>query len=290
MKDSTRAVLGPKKVAAKRTAARRTTAKSPLKSVPSPKPGARDSKETSPSPDSGPKVSPVSRTRARVARKSESAELARARDQAEPSLSIAQAQVVASKFAGPETLPTRKPRPSLPSTYGESRLLLLLRDPHTLFAAWDMSREAVEGLKARIGRRGFAVSTLTLRMTPFGGPSQDLHLGKRTRSRYLRIEGGPSFIAEIGFTTPSGRFEFVARSAPCFVPPGVNRGDQRETSGPRVLSYRDAITHGRRGVALSSTGRPRPPYGSVSRSAPNPPSPPPVTVRVLGGASDLYRR
>jgi hypothetical protein len=239
-----------KKVAAKKAAARKTTAK---------------------------KAAPVARQRAKARTK--------------PSLPNAQARVVASKFAGPETAPKRKPRPSLPSTYGESRVLLLARDPHTLFAAWDMSREAVEGLKARIGNRSFAVSTLTLRMTPAGGLPSIFHLEKRARSRYLRIEGGASFVAEIGFTTPSGRFEFVARSAPCSVPLGIDRGDpEGETSGRSVVSYRNAITLLRRGEALRSPGKPGRANGGASGSARKATPPPLASARVLGGASDLYRR
>lgn len=208
----------------------------------------------------------------------------------EPSISEAQSQVVASKFAGAETVTARPgPRPTLPASYGESHLLLLVRDPQTLFAAWDMAPSTIEALKARIGRRGFAVSTLTLRLTRAGGGTSEVHVGKKARSRYLKIDGGPSFIAEIGFTTPAGRFEPMARSAPCFVPMGpVALQESIVTVRRAVLGYREARAMARRGAIGKriSTSRARPPQAKGPAIAPAG-SPLP---RVLGGASDLYRR
>ncbi len=210
----------------------------------------------------------------------------------EPLIEDAQSQVVASKFAGVETT-TAKARPTLPMSYGESHLLLLVRDPQTLFAAWDMAPSTIEALKARLGHRGFAVSTLTLRLTRAGGGASVMHVGKKARSRYLKIDGGPSFIAEIGFTTPAGRFELVARSAPCFVPMGpLARQESLETGRRAVLGYREAIAVARRG-GLSP--KPRTGFGVARARANSSPSAgassaaAPAT-RVLGGASDLYRR
>jgi hypothetical protein len=214
----------------------------------------------------------------------------------DPPIEDAQSQVVASKFASVETAPAKSPpRPTLPATYGESRVLLLVRDPQTLFAAWDIAPSTIEALKARLGRRGFAVSNLTLRLTRAGAGATILHLGKRTRSRYLKIDGGPSFIAEVGFTTPAGRFELLARSAPCFVPMGPLARQEAVDAGRRaVLGYREAIAVARRGGVSPNPG---PGSGSgVARARVNPSaagaaSPAAVAgPRVLGGASDLYRR
>jgi hypothetical protein len=207
-------------------------------------------------------------------------------------LEDAQSQVTASKFASVETA-TAKVRPTLPASYGESRLLLLPRDPQTLFAAWDMAPSTVEALKARLGRRGFAVSTLTLRLTRAGGGTSVMHVGTKARSRYLKIDGGPSFVAEIGFTTPAGKFELVARSAPCFVPMGpLARQEAREVER-RAVGYREAAALARRGGLGPGPGSS--PGEGANRARANS-----VTAgtaasaasgaRILGGASDLYRR
>lgn len=243
----------------------------------------------------------------------------------EAAISAAQSNVVASKFRTDGPAPKPAVRPTLPLSYGESHLLLLVRDPQTLFAAWDMSPLMVESLKARLGRRAFAVSTLTLRLTRAGGGTDVVHVSKKVRSRYLKIDGGPSFVGEIGFTTPTGRFEQVARSAPCFVPMGAaRRSESLEAGQATVRGYREAFRPARREAMTSSPGdvvaragagplneggsspsdSPSPGASAVSRATPTPtPSPKtsgPTTsgsatprfaaTSVLGGASDLYRR
>lgn len=204
----------------------------------------------------------------------------------------AQSKVVASKFVTSDTTNKRPvTRPTLPVSYGESHILLLVRDPQTLFAAWDMAPAAVQTVRSQIGARAFAVSTLTLRLTEAGGRTNVFHVGKKVRSRYLKIGGSPSFMAEIGFTTPAGRFELIASSAPCFVPLGPS--GRQETLAPKrrsVLGYREAQILARRGVVpVSSTGAK--PRGRSTQAAPGAPfSVGPSARRALGGASDLYRR
>ena len=209
---------------------------------------------------------------------------------ARPAISKARPEVAASKLRSPETeAPGPRIRPSLPTTYGESRLLLLARDPHTLFAAWDMAPSVVKELKARIGGRALTVSTLTLRLTNAGGATRVFHMGRGSRSRYLGVDSAPSFIAEIGFTTPTGRFEFIARSAPCYVP--MNLAARHAWLGARrpfVLGYREAGALARRGLLASTLRERTRPQGTPENYGPA--SFGVSAPRVLGGASDLYRR
>ena len=235
---------------------------------------------------------PPSRARSK-ARKPPAVRTPKPAANAETSISEAQSNVVASKFRTDPGPAKRTLHPPLPVSYGESHLLLLVRDPQTLFAAWDVSPATVGSLKARLGSRAFAVSTLTLRLTRAGGGTSVIHIGKKARSRYIKIEGGPSFLAEIGFTTPTGRFELVARSAPCFVPMGpIARQDSIETGRRAVLGYREARAVARRSLTNPSPGgllarpRPRPGGATAGVNGPLESSAP----RVLGGASDLYRR
>lgn len=212
---------------------------------------------------------------------------------AEASISQAQSNVVASKFRTDAPLHQPAPLPTLPSSYGESHLLLLVRDPQTLFAAWDVSPSTTEALKARLGARGFAVSNLTLRLTRAGGAATTYELAKKIRSRYLKIDGGPSYIAEIGITSPSGRFELIARSAPCFVPLGTSaHQDWPGASRRAVLGYREARKLAQRGlVPVNADGTPRQRSAASSKPAVTRAAPLGAAApRVLGGASDLYRR
>jgi len=210
---------------------------------------------------------------------------------AERSISDAQSKVMASKFASVDRgAPRPVARPTLPASYGESHLLLLVRDPQTLFAAWDIAPATLDALKDRLGRRGFAVSTLTLRLSRAGGGTSVVHVANKARSRYLKIEGGPSFLAEIGFTTPAGRFELVARSAPCFVPMGPLALHESAGSGRRaVLGYREARALIRRGGLSRNPASAARARASAAKAggASFPVAPAP---RTIGGASDLYRR
>ena len=233
--------------------------------------------------------------KAAVARRTRAPRTAAPRPEA--SISEAQSNVVASKFRTEGQPLSPAPLPTLPSSYGESHLLLLVRDPQTLFAAWDVSPSTVDALKARIGGRGYAVSNLTLRLTRAGGGATTFHLGKKVRTRYLKIDGGPSYIAEIGITPPSGRFELIARSVPCFVPQGASaHQDWPGTKRRAVLGYREARALAQRGlVPVNPDGTPRK-RPAVSSSAGGAGAGAPMTPagaaapRMLGGASDLYRR
>ena len=211
---------------------------------------------------------------------------------AEPVISEEQVLVVASKFVSGEAPPAKSPpRPTLPLSYGESHLLLLPRDPQTLFAAWDVSASTIASLKERIGGRALAVSTFTLRLVRENGAATVFHLAKKHRSRYLKIDGpSPSFVAEVGFTTPAGRFELIARSAACSVPGGSTPRPDPAAFGRRtVIGYREARSLVRRGLAAPASGA----RGRVRAQALLTTAAAAAAVaapRVLGGASDLYRR
>lgn len=268
------------------------------------KPAARASVKSKPKSATRPSARPKPRSRVVAARTTRAAvkpaEPAPLSPPPPPAISISDAQsaVVASKFRTEAPLPKPRPLPTLPSSYGESHLLLLARDPRTLFAAWDMAPAAVNSLKARLGNRGFAVSNLTLRLSGAGATSV-FHLGKRARSRYLKVDGGPVYVAEIGLTTPAGRFELMARSAPCVVPMGPVAGREPAEGRRAVLGYREAQVLARRGLSPApppNRAQARSLSGTDSASASNPSngSAPATRLksapRVLGGASDLYRR
>jgi hypothetical protein len=279
-----------RKAAVRKTAARKASTAKPA-ATPARKPGTRVAKKVETKAVTPP-TEPLANSLAAPVVEAEIAKTPSPDPAPEPATVAPdpQSQVVASKFASVEPAPPKAPRRALPSTYGESRLLLLVRDPQTLFAAWDVSPATIEGLKGRLGRRGFAVSTQTLHVTRSDGSTSVVHAGKKARSRYVKIEGGPSFVAEIGFTTPAGRFEFVARSAPCFVPMGpLGRGETTGNAARTVLGYREAGAHRRRGGLLEDQA------GAAARDRAQAVARDGVTAaqraaRELGGASDLYRR
>ena len=113
--------------------------------------------------------------------------------------------------------------PDLPEGYGESRIVLLPRDPKWAYAYWDVSNEHKEELRRQGGQQ------LALRLcdvTEIDQDSQAPHsmmqqnCDEMARSWYLEIPvSDRDYTAEIGYLTGDGRWLRLCRSAPIRVPP-----------------------------------------------------------------------
>lgn len=163
---------------------------------------------------------------------------------------------------------------SLPQSYSENRLTLLVRDPRTLHAHWDVNPAWFADLKKRYGARSMTTAPFTLRITPAGGKSSEIHVGHKKRSQYVEVsQPGIAYMAEIGFTSAAGQFHLIARSAPAYPPPSTPAAAGLPTRRHR---YSEAA-----GLRASA---PEPslaiPSGTTSL----------VNQVALNGASDAYRR
>ena len=113
--------------------------------------------------------------------------------------------------------------PELPEGYGESRIVLLPRDPKWAYAYWDVSNEHKDDLRRQGGQR------LALRLYDVTEIDQDLqtpHIMQQhdcdemARSWYLEIPmSDRDYTVEIGYLTGDDRWLALARSAPIRVPP-----------------------------------------------------------------------
>ena len=113
--------------------------------------------------------------------------------------------------------------PELPEGYGESRIVLLPRDPKWAYAYWDVSNEHKEELRRQGGQQ------LALRLydvTEIDQNHQQPHslhqqnCDEMARSWYLEIPvSDRDYTAEIGYLTGDGRWLMLCRSAPIRVPP-----------------------------------------------------------------------
>jgi hypothetical protein len=123
----------------------------------------------------------------------------------------------------------------LPQSYGSERLVLLARDPHCLFAYWDVSEARRQNVRQQAGSdnlrtilRAYDVSQVAFDAAP---PSrfQDFAVAGEARSVYAYV-GKPAacFVAEIGYLRPDGAFFPLARSQPIWTPrteqPGIGPG------------------------------------------------------------------
>ncbi len=118
----------------------------------------------------------------------------------------------------------------LPEGYGDSRIVLLPRDPHWAYAYWDIPNEHKEQLRQQGGAQ------LALRLYEALGEWEDLNetLGRETQAHamkeypcdelarewYLPVPSSDrSYFVEIGYNTETGEWLPLARSARVMIPP-----------------------------------------------------------------------
>ncbi|MBD2020814.1 DUF4912 domain-containing protein, partial [Leptolyngbya sp. FACHB-36] len=111
----------------------------------------------------------------------------------------------------------------LPGGYGESRIVLLPRDPQWAYAYWDIPIEHREEVRRqggqRLALRFYDVTNLDLaRQSPHS--LQEYECEEMARDWYVPIPvSDRDYIAEIGYLTSDGRWLLLARSNPVRVPP-----------------------------------------------------------------------
>ncbi|MFW6264340.1 MAG: DUF4912 domain-containing protein [Cyanobacteriota bacterium] len=113
--------------------------------------------------------------------------------------------------------------PDLPEGYGESRIVLMPRDPQWSYAYWDIPNEHKEELRRQGGQqlalRLYDVTDISLE---YQSPHsvQEYPCDELAREWYLPIPvSDRDYVVEIGYRCPDGRWLKLASSAPVRVPP-----------------------------------------------------------------------
>jgi hypothetical protein len=120
---------------------------------------------------------------------------------------------------GPKvTPPAGGPPPALPGAYGTRRLFLTARDPHWLFAHWDLNED--EAQLYRSFAREARLALQVYRETVGGEPFQRISLPVEARSWFIRVgRANARFAAELGYEDAAGQWQAVAAAAPVVTPP-----------------------------------------------------------------------
>lgn len=143
-------------------------------------------------------------------------------------------RVTAAKMAVKKKVPDRAPEPALepapardypqelPSNYGDNLIYLMVRDPHWIYAYWELQRDYVEGSRESLGGTWDEVCTV-LRVYDVtenhNNPVyQDLYLGGITDHWHINAVPDRSYFVEIGLLHKDGRFLALARSNPVVMP------------------------------------------------------------------------
>jgi hypothetical protein len=111
----------------------------------------------------------------------------------------------------------------LPGGYGESRIVLMPRDPQWAYAYWDIPMEHKEDLRrqggARLALRFYDVTDIDVN---YQAPHslQQYECDEMARDWYLPIPvSDRDYVAEIGYLCNDGRWLVLARSLPVHIPP-----------------------------------------------------------------------
>ncbi|MDF9408964.1 MAG: hypothetical protein A4E52_01395 [Pelotomaculum sp. PtaB.Bin013] len=116
----------------------------------------------------------------------------------------------------------RPPEPELPHCYGIDRMVLLARDPHWLFAYWEITATKQDEFTNNYGPEAWSATHPVLRIyditgIDFNGKNAlgytDIHISESADNWYVQV-GKPdrSFCVDLGRMFPDGRFITLLRS------------------------------------------------------------------------------
>ena len=117
----------------------------------------------------------------------------------------------------------------LPWGYNESRITVMVRDPHWLHSYWELPDWKLDEMRSTIGHSVFSRSKRIIRVYDVTGKkftglnankSFDIEVGAEPRNWYINTgEPNRSYCVDIGYLTPEGKFYVAARSNIVSTPP-----------------------------------------------------------------------
>jgi hypothetical protein len=119
-------------------------------------------------------------------------------------------------------------RQTLPTSYGEGRMMLVARDPYWLYAYWDLTEEQEKKLWSETG------ATLRVVEVTDSGPREisRIPVTEDARSWYLQVDtANRTYRAELGVTSQRGEFVAIISSNPSFTPRDSVSINQKQAFG-----------------------------------------------------------
>jgi hypothetical protein len=125
------------------------------------------------------------------------------------------------KFAlGPTPPPQTFPvvEAELPEAYGTKKLFLTARDPHWLYAHWDLTRDQQLKINGKSTDGHLVLRVYAGRIE--GHPLYEIHVHPESRHWFAHVElAGHSYAAELGYYSALGKWMRVAVSSSTVTPP-----------------------------------------------------------------------
>ena len=127
-----------------------------------------------------------------------------------------------SKIKGAPTTSYMIDTTGLPRDYGDTKLVILPRDPVWFYAYWEISQDAFAGIRKKVGEQRFDASRWALRIydvtgVNFDGTNAhryfDIFIDRNAGNWYINVgEVNRSWCADLGIATPDGEFIVIVRS------------------------------------------------------------------------------
>ncbi len=106
----------------------------------------------------------------------------------------------------------------LPESYGTRKLFLTARDPHWLYANWDLTPEQQKALNAASTDGHLILRIFAGKIE--GHPAYEIHVHPESRHWFAHVErAGHSYAAELGYYSALGKWTRVAVSSGTLTPP-----------------------------------------------------------------------
>ncbi|MGO8697948.1 MAG: DUF4912 domain-containing protein [Limisphaerales bacterium] len=118
----------------------------------------------------------------------------------------------------PPSPPAAPPGVELPEAYGTQQLYLTARDPHWLYAHWDMTREQIKKYNS-LSVDGHLV--LRIHRDHLGGePLSQIHLHPESRNWFAPVpHAAAKYLADLGYYDAKHKWVSAARSGATLTPP-----------------------------------------------------------------------
>jgi hypothetical protein len=116
----------------------------------------------------------------------------------------------------------------LPESYGTKKLFLTARDPHWLYAHWDLTREQQLKMNAQSSDGHLVLRIYAHKIE--GHPAYEIHVHPESRHWFTHVErAGNSYVAELGYYSALGKWTHVSTSSGTMTPPdAVSTDDDTE--------------------------------------------------------------